>query len=168
MAVEGAQSTKSKPVTTGVVANILRWFAEIRAAAKSVFRGGRPASAESRAERTAMEPATVATAPVIPVIAHATVDSDSVISRLARTELDEQEIVRRRDLVRRLFTDFWSGEDEKPASFTARVDQAEDYLNDRLAANGESWRLDTETRAMLGLPLRSNSPNNGKKRAARA
>src|SRR4029077_468727 len=116
MAVEGAQSTKSKPVTTGMVANILRWFAEIRAAVKSVFRARRPASAESRAESAAMEPVTVATTPVIPVIAHATVDSDSVISRLARTELDKQEIERRRNLVRVLFNDYWSGENEKPTS----------------------------------------------------
>jgi hypothetical protein len=38
-----------------------------------------------------------------------------------------------------------------------RLDQAADYVNDRLAANGEAWRLDSQTRAMLGLPLRANS-----------
>jgi hypothetical protein len=53
--------------------------------------------------------------------------------------------------VRTLFNDFWSGEDQKPASFTARLDQAEDYLNERLAASGEIWKLDAKTRVMLGL-----------------
>jgi hypothetical protein len=38
-----------------------------------------------------------------------------------------------------------------------RLDQAEGYLNDRLAANGEGWRLDAKTRIILGLPPRSNS-----------
>jgi hypothetical protein len=30
-----------------------------------------------------------------------------------------------------------------------RLDQAEGYLNDRLAANGEGWRLDAKTRHWL-------------------
>jgi hypothetical protein len=34
--------------------------------------------------------------------------------------------------------------------------------NERLTACGEFWQLDAKTRAMLGLPPRSNSPNNGK------
>jgi hypothetical protein len=58
-----------------------------------------------------------------------------------------------------LFNDFWRGEDQKPALFTARLDQAEDYLNERLAANREPWRLDAATRAMLSLPPRSSSPD---------
>jgi hypothetical protein len=57
-----------------------------------------------------------------------------------------KEIERRRTLVRTLFNDFWRGEDQKPASFTARLDQAEAHLNERLAANRETWRLDAETR----------------------
>jgi len=68
--------------------------------------------------------------------------------------LDQEEIQRRRDLVRVLFNDFWSGAHDKPAAFVDRLDQAEPYLNERLAANGETWRLDTETRAMLSLPPR--------------
>jgi hypothetical protein len=78
---------------------------------------------------------------------------------VAHNELDEQEIERRRTLVRTLFNDFWRGEDQKPASFTARLDQAEAHLNERLAANRETWRLDAETRAMLSLPPRSSSPD---------
>jgi hypothetical protein len=34
--------------------------------------------------------------------------------------------------------------------------QAEAYLNERLTACGESWRLDANTRKMLGLPPRAN------------
>jgi hypothetical protein len=41
------------------------------------------------------------------------------------------------------------------AAFVERLDQAEDYLNERLTANGEVWRLDAKTRTMLGLPPRS-------------
>ena len=71
--------------------------------------------------------------------------------------LDEGEIQRRRNLVRTFFNDFWSGSYEKPAGFVERLDQAEDYVNDRLVADGEAWRLDSQTRAMLGLPPRVNS-----------
>jgi hypothetical protein len=45
---------------------------------------------------------------------------------------------------------------DKPAAFGERLDQAEDYLNGRLIANGEVWRLDAKTRIMLGLPPRSS------------
>jgi hypothetical protein len=71
--------------------------------------------------------------------------------------LDEGEIQRRRNLVRTFFNDFWTGSYEKPAGFLRRLDQAEDYVNDRLAANGEAWRLDSQARAMLGLQPRVNS-----------
>jgi hypothetical protein len=52
------------------------------------------------------------------------------------------------------FNDYWNGAYEKPAAFGQRLDEAEDCLNERLTATGEFWRLDTHTRAMLGLPLR--------------
>jgi hypothetical protein len=55
-------------------------------------------------------------------------------------------------LVRKLFNDFWSGCDDKPAAFVDRLNQAETYLNERLTACGESWRLEASTRKMLGLP----------------
>jgi len=99
----------------------------------------------------------------------------SLLRRLALTwtldrvlgVLDQQEIERRRSLARTLFNDFWSGVDEKPVAFVERLDRAEDYLNERLAASGEFWRLDANTRVTLGLPPRSNSPDNGKNNAAR-
>jgi hypothetical protein len=55
--------------------------------------------------------------------------------------------------VRTFFNDFWVGVSDKPGAFVERLDQAEDYLNERLAANGELWRVDAKSRPMLGLPL---------------
>jgi len=84
------------------------------------------------------------------------------VNRAAYIVLDDHEIQRRRDLVRTLFNDFWSGAYEKPTAFVDRFDQAEDYLNKRLAATGKFWRLDAKTGVMLGLPPRANSSNNRK------
>jgi hypothetical protein len=69
---------------------------------------------------------------------------------------DQQEIQRRRELVRTLFNDFWDGSDEKPATFADRLNQAETYLNEQLRTRGEPWQLDAATRKMLGLPPRAN------------
>jgi hypothetical protein len=69
---------------------------------------------------------------------------------------DQQEIQRRRELVRALFSDFWSGRDDKPVTFVDRLNQAEAYLNEQLTARGEPWQLDANTRKMLRLPPRSN------------
>jgi hypothetical protein len=67
---------------------------------------------------------------------------------------DEEEIRRRRDLVRSLFNDFWNGPGDKPPTFVDRLNQAEPYLNDRLSALGEPWQLDASSRKLLGLPPR--------------
>jgi len=72
------------------------------------------------------------------------------------------EIQRRRDLVRTLFNDFWSGSDDKPAGFADRLNQAENYINNRLTACGEFWQLDAKIRLMLSLPPGSKPPNAGK------
>ena len=93
------------------------------------------------------------------------VDTDAQIDSAASTVPDQEEFQRRRDLVRTLFNDFWSEAHDKPAAFVERLDQAEDYVNERLTAGGEFWQLDAKTRITLGLPPRSNSPNNGKNRA---
>ena len=69
---------------------------------------------------------------------------------------DEQELERRRDIVRRFFNDFWKSADIKPATFAERLNQAEGYINERLAACGEIWRLNSATRKQLGLPPHSN------------
>jgi hypothetical protein len=78
-------------------------------------------------------------------------EADAGIDPIAHPVADQQEIERRRNLVRLLFNDFWSGIDDKPTAFVDRLNQAEDYLNERLAANDESWRLDAYTRATLRL-----------------
>ena len=154
MTVELGQSSRSKLVTTGVVATALRSLVEIGAAIKEFFRASHPASVGKRTESPSLETEFAAT-PEIP--AHAEVEAHAG-SPVAHIKLDQQEIERRRNLVRTLLNDFWSGEEEKPALFTARLDQAEDYLNECLAVSGETWRLDNETRARLGLPPRSGSP----------
>jgi hypothetical protein len=65
---------------------------------------------------------------------------------------DQQEIDRRRGMVRAFFNDYWSTVDDKPASFAERLDRAEGYINERVAAGGENWRLGAATRKQLGLP----------------
>jgi hypothetical protein len=156
MIVEVAQSSRSQLLIKGSVSTVLRLVVEIGAAIRAFFRASHFASAGSCTENTAAETEAVATAQIP---AHAKVEADAGINLVAHNELNWQEIDRRRNLVRTLFNDYWSGEDQKPPSFTARLDQAEDYLNERLAANGETWRLDTETRATLGLPPRASSPD---------
>ena len=177
-----AELSRPKPGTRrGVLEKSLRWFAEIgrlvNTVTKHFLRPGHPASqftAEQRAEGGAEEAGAVATATenaignpttgkslTVPITADVKVDPDAPIA------LDQEEIQRRRNLVRMLFNDFWSGAFEKPAAFVERLDQAEDYVNERLAASGKFWQLDAKTRVTLGLPPRANSPNNGKNRAAR-
>ena len=151
MSAEIAQSSRSKPVT---IATVLRAFVEIGAVIKSFISASHPASAETCSESPVVEIEAVATAQIPDATE---VKADAAVSPVVHNELDEQEIERRRALVRMLFNDFWRGENQKPASFTARLDQAENYLNGRLAANRETWRLDAETRAMLSLPPRSSS-----------
>ena len=177
-----AESNTPKPGTSiGVLEKFLRWFTEIgrpvNTVTKHFFRPRHPASqftAEQRADGGAEEAGAVATATenaignpttgkslTVPITADVKVAPDAPIV------LDQEEIQRRRNLVRMLFNDFWSGPFEKPAAFVERLDQAEDYVNERLAASGEFWQLDAKTRVTLGLPPRANSPNNGKNRAAR-
>src|SRR5262249_55449043 len=118
------------------------------------------------AESPLMEREAVATAQIpAPVQISAPVEVKGA-SPLAHNELDEQEIERRRNVVRTFFNDFWNGAYEKPAAFGERLDRAEDYVNERLAEIGEFWQLDARMRVTLGLPPRSHSPNDGNNRAA--
>jgi len=161
---------------SGTVGNILRWFAAIGAAfkkpAEDSSRPGRPASEitdEARAGSVAEDATAVATASERPVATataaaaliadvagDAKIGPDASAGHLAAVSPDQEEIQRRRELVRMLFNDFWSGCDDKPAAFVDRLDQAETYLNERLSACGELWQLDARTRKMLSLPARSN------------
>src|SRR5260370_24371742 len=183
MPIDSADSTRLKSDTaTDIGEKVLRWFAQIGAAVikptKYFLRARYPASDEKRAESTLEEAGAIAATTrnalgnqtttksfTVPITADVKIDTEAQIESAAPTVLDQEEIQRRRDLVRTLFNDFWSGAYEKPAAFVERLDQAEDYVNERLTACGEFWQLDAKTRAMLGLPPRSNSPNNGKNRA---
>ena len=153
MTTEVAQSRTSKRVTTAVMAAVLRSFVEIGKTIKALFRPSNPPPVGRRSESPAIETDGVA-ASQIP--AGAEVEVGAGISSSAHNELSRQEVERRRGLVRAFFNDFWSGTHDKPAAFAERLDQAEDYLNERLTANGEGWRLDAKTRIMLGLPPRSS------------
>jgi hypothetical protein len=153
MTAEVAQSRTSKRLTTAVVAAVLRSFVDIGTAIKALFRASNAASVERRSESATVETAGVA---ICQIPAHAEVELNTGTSPIAHNEISQQEIERRRSLVRAFFNDFWSGTHDKPAAFAERLDQAEDYLNERLTANGEVWRLDAKTRIMLGLPPRSS------------
>jgi hypothetical protein len=133
---------------------LLRWISGIGTA----FRGAagyflRPMSVPSNvADETSVESAAAETkAP-----AESEFVQETQVSVAAINSPDEQEIQRRRELVRALFNDFWSGIDDKPVTFVERFNQAENYLNERLTACGEPWQLNANTRKLLGLPRRSN------------
>ena len=180
MPIDAAELSGPKPETARDIAeNVLRWFAVIGAAinrtTKHWLRPEQPASAARRAKSAAVEPGAVACVTensdakptqtksfTAPVTSDVNVGLDAGINRVAHTVPDQQEIERRRNLVRMLFNDFWNGTSEKPVAFVDRLDQAEDYLNERLTVSGEFWRLDANTRVMLGLPPRSNSSNEGR------
>jgi hypothetical protein len=172
MASDPGQSSRSKPgITGGVAASFLGWFAEIGQAAKYFLRLKHPASAENRAESAVAEAgaghaatdntdAKPTATKSCAIAATADVNVGPLgINGVCQTVPDEQEIERRRNLVRTLFNDFWTGAHDKPAAFVERLDQAEDYLNERLAASGEIWQLDAKTRVMLGLPPTKSSAN---------
>jgi hypothetical protein len=164
----------------GVVENIRQWFAGIVAAFnKATGHFSRPGqitsniTAEGRTERVAVKTGAIAVERSVaespattlytgPTTADPKIGQSAQVNGAAISP-DDQEIQRRRDLVRTLFNDFWSASDNKPASFADRLDQAETYLNERLTASGEVWRLDGKTRVMLGLPPRSNLPNEAKR-----
>ena len=149
-----------KPETMrGAVDQVLRWLAGIGATLNKpteyVSRPRRPASeiaAETCAESAAEEAVAISAATESAAFA-TPVTADAMIGQKAP---DLKEIQRRRELVRTMFNAFWNGCDDKPAAFVDRLDQAETYLNERLAACGEFWLLDANTRKMLGLPPRSN------------
>ena len=176
MPIDSAKSARLRSVTaTDMSKKVLRWFAQIGEAVSGwtdyFLRTRYPVSDERRAQSASEEAGAIATATenvvanltttisfTVPVTAGAKVDTDTPIDSAAASVIDQEEIQRRRDLVRSLFNDFWSGAHEKPAAFLERLDQAEDYVNERLAEIGEFWQLDANTRVMLGLPPRKCNP----------
>jgi hypothetical protein len=77
---------------------------------------------------------------------------ESQISITCEASLKQQEIERRRKIVRQFFNDSWMSTDDKPRTFAERLNRAEDHINEQLAARGEAWQLDAATRKQLGLP----------------
>ena len=172
-----AQSVRPNGGNSGGIAkNLLHLFAEIGATLTRYF--WRPHSASDAAAENRGENAPGKAGPVAPVVEDAAVRpnsvrecspapiaADRIIGREAQSDrvahgvLDDQEIRRRRDLVRTLFNDFWSGAHDKPAAFADRLNQAEPYINERLTACGEFWQVDAETRMTLGLPSTKNKAN---------
>src|SRR6516225_9338951 len=138
--------------------SIWRWVIGFRApiVTASCEPPGEEIAAVATTEVIAEPTIEVVANPTTEVIANPTTEirPESQIKSAIPIAIDEAEIQRRRNLVRTFFNDFWTGAYEKPAGFLERLDQAENYVNDRLTANGEAWRLDSKTRAMLGLPSR--------------
>jgi hypothetical protein len=98
---------------------------------------------------TSIEPETRSNvAPASPTIA----EPETRIGVEPERSSNPEEIDRRRAMVRAFFNDYWSSIEDKPASFADRLDGAEGYINERVAAGGEVWRLDPATRKQLGLP----------------
>lgn len=169
-----AQSRRPKGGNaTGAAKNLLRSLSEIGGTLiKYVWRPhsvsdvttensrenapGQAPSVATTVEDAVVKPSVTKTFP-------APVTADVIIGLKAQTSAhvvpDDQEIQRRRDLVRTLFNDFWSEANDKPAAFVDRLAQAEPYINERLIACGEFWQLDAETRIILGLPSTKNRPN---------
>jgi hypothetical protein len=158
----------------GAARDLLQLLAEIGATVTGYFWRPLPASdvtVENRGEngprKAKLVSTTVEEGVVKPVTesspasvsADVSVGPEPPTSRITHTVLDDQEIQRRRDLVRTLFNDFWSGPNDKPVAFVDRLAQAEPYINERLMACGEFWQLDAETRITLGLPSTKNSAN---------
>jgi len=76
--------------------------------------------------------------------------TDGIAIRPESQNCTRQELEHRREIV--FFNDFWRPVDDKPVTFAERLNQAESYVNERLAARGEAWQLDAATRKQLGLP----------------
>jgi hypothetical protein len=146
MTVERPQSSRLQSLSIGRVAGLLRGVAQIGAAAKHFLRPSHSLSLGKPTETAAAKQGAVA------VSMDVSGGSDLAIKTVDSFVPDNKEIERRRNLVRTLFNEFWSGAHEKPAAFVERLDQAQDYVNERLTACGESWQLDDETRIILSLP----------------
>src|SRR5215510_7790220 len=80
------------------------------------------------------------------------VGDESQISIKTGASPNQQEIARRREIVRQFFNDFWVSAEDKPGTFAERLNRAERHINERLAARGETWQLDAASRKQLGLP----------------
>jgi len=80
------------------------------------------------------------------------VGDESQINIKTGASPNQQEIERRREIVRQFFNDFWRSTDDKPSTFAERLNRAEGHINEQLAARGETWQLDAASRKQFGLP----------------
>jgi hypothetical protein len=142
---------RAEKLVRGFEANIWGPLTQVFATAKYFVQSRHPRLVEGHGNGAAVETGAAAS---VPPAADMNVDAQSGINAALP---DQQEIERRRNLVRTFFNDFWSGVSDKPPAFVERLEEAEDYLNERIAANGEFCLVDAKTRVMLGLPPRSNS-----------
>jgi hypothetical protein len=143
---------------------LLRWLIWIFSASKKPEVRGAPASSSS-ADNTHVEEIPTARTTIGSVQgANDNVSQVEAAITVAAATPNQEEIRRRRDVIRTLFNDFWKDRHDKPQSFSDRLNEAEAYLNERLAASGECWQLDAGTRQLLGLPTRSSLPGNVNRR----
>src|SRR6266571_3375542 len=128
------------------------WIAAIGTAIKGL-KGSlrRSVSSESHAGRIATTDGRVSIDPTA-TGGDAEFDHVNATSIVPDSVPDDQEIQRRRDLVRQFFNDFWNGREDKPAKFVDRLNRAQKYINERLAQTGEGWQFDAGNRRLLGLP----------------
>jgi len=140
------------------VGKLLRWIAGIGAAFKRPAQYSlRPTDPPSDvADETGAESAVAEDKAIASVTAEVESGPATPVNVISAILPDQQEIQRRRELIRALFNDFWNGNEDKPVTFVDRLNQAETYLNERLTACGEPWQLDANTRKLLGLPPRAN------------
>ena len=103
---------------------LLRWIAGIGAAFKRLaqyfLRPTSPPSDvadETGAKSAVVEDKATATADV-------EFDQATQVNVISTIPPDQQEIQRRRELVRALFNDFWNGSDDKPVTFVDRLNRA--------------------------------------------
>ena len=80
------------------------------------------------------------------------VGDESQISITSEAPPNQQEIERRREIVRQFFNDFWVSAEDKPGTCAERLNRAAGHINERLAARGETWQLDAASRKQIGLP----------------
>ena len=62
---------------------------------------------------------------------------ESQIGVTAEASPNQQEIERRREIVRQFFNDFWVSAEDKPGTFAERLNRAEGHINERLAARAK-------------------------------
>src|SRR5262249_12740477 len=64
-----------------------------------------------------------------PVADSGAVRDESQIGITSEASANQQEIARRREIVRQFFNDFWVSADDKPSTFAERLNRAEDHIN---------------------------------------